>query len=154
MLEYIYCNKIELNEDLALELLEPADRFLLSDLRDGCEKFLVKCLNPENFVKIANLTTDFETRYLAEGIIEYIKINSAILRKREIQKNFKTKMQNTSEIPNFQNALKYQNTSKCFTFFQIFRILVRRFFYVFWGFQAINQSIKFQAFSTDFSEKA
>ena len=34
--------------------------------------------------------------------------------------NFKTKMQNTSKIPNFQNALKYQNTSKHFTFVQIF----------------------------------
>ena len=36
----------------------------------------------------------------------------------------------TSKIPNFQNALKYQNTSKIslfFFFFQIFRILVRRF---------------------------
>jgi len=82
MLEYIYCNKIELNEDLALELLEPADRFLLSDLRDGCEKFLVKCLNLENFVKIANMTADFETRYLAEGIFEFISKNSAALKIR------------------------------------------------------------------------
>jgi len=83
ILEYIYCNKIELNEDLALELLEPADRFLLSDLRDGCEKFLVKCLNLENFVKISNMTADFETRYLAEGIFEFISRNSAALKKRD-----------------------------------------------------------------------
>ena len=42
--------------------------------------------------------------------------------------NFKTKMQNTSKIPNFQNALKYHNTSKNVILFQIFRILVRKFF--------------------------
>ena len=61
----------------------------------------------------------------------------------EISKR-KYKILLSSKIPNFQNALKYQNTSKMFTLFQIFRILVRRF-YVFWS---------FQAFSTDFSERA
>ncbi len=83
MLEYIYCNKIEMNEDLALELLEPADKFLLSDLRDGCERFLVQCLNLENFVKIFEMTVDFETDILKEGIGEFIEMNSNALKRRE-----------------------------------------------------------------------
>ena len=83
MLEYIYCNKIEMNEDLALELLEPADKFLLSDLRDACERFLDECLDLENFVKIFKKTADIETNLLKERIEEFISMNSNALKKRE-----------------------------------------------------------------------
>ena len=58
--------------------------------------------------------------------------------------NFKTKMQNTSKLPHFQNTLKYQNTSKFRTFFPKFPNFGAKDSWIFCG---------FEAFSAHFSER-
>ena len=58
---------------------------------------------------------------------------------------FKTKLQNSSKIPNFQNALKTSKYIKNFHVFPNFPNFGAQVFYVFWS---------LQPFSTDFSERA
>ena len=52
LLDYIYCREVILSEDLALNLFELADQWIIPDLRDKCEQFLAHNLTEENHEKL------------------------------------------------------------------------------------------------------
>ena len=56
MLEWIYCDSVQnLEEEVALELFQVADKFLVGELKDVCEEYLVKHLRVDNVIDRAIL---------------------------------------------------------------------------------------------------
>ena len=75
ILEYIYSDKLELNEELAMDLLGISDQYLLKDLRKACEEYLVGCLRVEILAKRIEEAEIFGAGILKEGILEFIVEN-------------------------------------------------------------------------------
>ena len=75
MLEFIYTNRMQLDEDLALDLLEVADKYLLKDLKALCEKFLSENIRLENLESFANLAESLDLSILRKGIIAFVPKN-------------------------------------------------------------------------------
>ena len=71
LLEFIYCDEIELNEKLALDLFKLCDKYSLADLKGICEKFLSKCITLDNFVEVINVAEKFGGSELQDKAIEY-----------------------------------------------------------------------------------
>ncbi len=44
IIKYIYCQEIELTEDLAPGIIKVADRFMLVELKRGCQDFQMRIL--------------------------------------------------------------------------------------------------------------
>lgn len=42
ILEYIYCNKVTLNEDLALKVAELSDKYMMAELTKLCDNYLAQ----------------------------------------------------------------------------------------------------------------
>ena len=61
-LEYVYLGQTVLNEELALNLLDLAEKYIIADLKAACESCLQKVLTLDNCVKI------FEAAYLYDAL--------------------------------------------------------------------------------------
>ena len=83
MLEYLYCNSVEVDEELAKDLLILAKNYSILGLRSLCEDYLCGCLTPENLVTVANLAEQIESDILREAAVRVIKRNSEELNQRE-----------------------------------------------------------------------
>ena len=83
MLQYIYCNEVELNEDLALSLISLADEYGLVELKDICGEFLSGDIRWDNAVELANAAEKFEVSILSNAILEYVTSNLSALPDKE-----------------------------------------------------------------------
>jgi len=83
LLQFIYCNEVELDEGLALDLLEISNRFSIGDLREGCEEFLRKRINEDNYVTLAKVSDLLDLKILRNGISNFIIRNLHKIIKRE-----------------------------------------------------------------------
>jgi len=74
-LEYIYEGKVELNEELAVDLLGISDQYLLKNLRKTCESYLVNCLKNETLAKRIEQAEHFGAEILKEGVLRFLMEN-------------------------------------------------------------------------------
>ena len=76
MLEFIYCGEIVLTEELALGLVEAANKYALPELKTRCEEFLVNTLRPEAIVERVELAERLDAMVLRDGAIAYLIRNA------------------------------------------------------------------------------
>ncbi len=75
ILEYIYKGKVELDEELSVDLLGISDQYLLKDLRKSCERYLVNCLKKETLAKRIEQAEHFGAEMLREGALRFLADN-------------------------------------------------------------------------------
>ena len=83
MLEYLYCNSVDLNEELAKDLVILANRYAITGLKTLCEDFLCECLTTKNLVEIANLAEEVDSDVIRNAIIKRIRNSTGELNERE-----------------------------------------------------------------------
>ena len=76
MLEFIYCGQIVLTEEMALGLLEAANKYALPELKARCEEFLVESLRPDAIVERVELAERLDAMVLRDGAISYLIKNA------------------------------------------------------------------------------
>jgi len=81
-LKFLYSDHIDLDENLALELIHLADKYSVPDLKKLCEQCLSICLDIENYVKIAQLAELLDTTSLREATVAFIAKNVKKLKER------------------------------------------------------------------------
>jgi len=81
-LEFLYSDHIDLDENLALDLIQQADKYSVPDLKKLCEQCLSVCLSSENYVKIAQLAELLDANSLREAAVSYIAKNVKELKER------------------------------------------------------------------------
>jgi len=69
-LEYLYCDKVEFDEETAVELLKLADEYSVRSLKGLCEEFLVEKLSRKNLIEYANLAEQYAANELRNGVVE------------------------------------------------------------------------------------
>jgi len=84
LLKYIYCNEVDLTDELALDLLVLCKKWLFKELEGECEDFLAETLKIENIVERAQLADQLEAGKLVNHIIEFIIPNMSELETRGI----------------------------------------------------------------------
>ena len=72
-----------LDSTLALELLKQADKYSIAELKNECEAYLSKNIDPENFVLIAQIAELLEVEMLREAVVAYITKNIRKLKQRK-----------------------------------------------------------------------
>jgi len=72
LIEFIYCNEVTLNEDLAYDLLDLSNKYSFKELRKGCELFLSKRIRQDNYAKLAKIANLLQLQTLED----YIKRHS------------------------------------------------------------------------------
>jgi len=75
LLQYIYCNEIELDEQLALDLIPVVDEYLMKSLKGLVEKYLCKQLRKENVVDMLIVADRHEIEELKRACFRYILKN-------------------------------------------------------------------------------
>ncbi len=74
-MEEIYNGKVELNEELAVDLLGISDQYLLKDLRKTCESYLANCLRKETVAKRIEQADHFGAGILRDGALRFLMEN-------------------------------------------------------------------------------
>ena len=74
LLEYIYTNEIDINEDNFLQLLLCADRFLASDMKLRIEQLLEEAMQNENVVDLLLLSERAATPRLRKACINCTRV--------------------------------------------------------------------------------
>lgn len=79
LLEFIYCNQVGLDEDLALDLLEVSDKYSFTELSRVCEVFLGQQLNSQNYVKLAHAAEKLQANDLRKSVIAFVIKNRNLI---------------------------------------------------------------------------
>ena len=74
-MEYIYCDEVHLTAEVAVELVQIADKYRIPVLKTACEKFLKDCFTAENAIDIAIMANKIEAKELEENAVKYIALN-------------------------------------------------------------------------------
>jgi len=75
LLQYIYCNEVELDEQLALDLIPTVDEYVMKGLKGLCEKYLCKQLRKENVVNMLIVADRHEIDELKKACFRFILKN-------------------------------------------------------------------------------
>jgi hypothetical protein len=87
LLEFIYTDKINLSEELALDLLELADKYSFEELKVICEKFLSANITTSNLFTLANKAEFFSCQKLKNAVFEFgIKNLDSLQETNELEK--------------------------------------------------------------------
>ena len=82
-MEFLYTDHIELNLELAKELLTQADKYSIPKLKELCEEYLSGQFKEDNYVALANLSELVESNTLREAAKSYIAKNIKKLKTRK-----------------------------------------------------------------------
>jgi len=75
LLQYIYCNEIDLDEQLALDLIPVVDEYLMKGLKGICEKYLCEQLRKDNVVDMLIVADRHEIEELKKSCFTMIQKN-------------------------------------------------------------------------------
>jgi len=81
-LEFLYSDHVELDYNLALELLQQANKYSVADLKTACEAYLADNIKPENFVNLGQVAELVEAASLRHAIVNYTGKNMKKLKQR------------------------------------------------------------------------
>ncbi len=82
-LEYLYSDDVELDVNLAKDLLTQADKYSIPALKELCENFLLGHIEPNNYVLLANLAELLEANKLRDAVRDFIAKNIKALKARK-----------------------------------------------------------------------
>ena len=82
-MEYLYSDDIDLDLNLAQDLLTQADKYSVPELKTLCEKFLIANISADNYMLLANLSELLEANTLRDAVRDYIAKNIKILKPRK-----------------------------------------------------------------------
>jgi len=82
-LEFLYSDHVELNDALALELLQQADKYSVAELKTLCENYLTKNITPENYVVVGQMSELVDAADLRQTVINFIAQNIEKLKEKK-----------------------------------------------------------------------
>ena len=86
LIEYLYCDEIELNKDIAVGLLKLSEEYSLPILKTNCAKYLVRILDHEDFMELASLASTYQVNELRKPVLNYlISFKSSLLQNINIK---------------------------------------------------------------------
>ena len=77
MLKFIYLDEIFFKEDIALDLLELADEYSISELKKQCGESLLNKITVSNAGRLIRVAKRAELKDLEQATINYLKTNFA-----------------------------------------------------------------------------
>jgi len=82
-LEFLYSDHVELDNNLALDLLQQADKYSIGELKNACEKHLVANIEQENYVALGQIAELIGAVSLREAVVAFIAKNIKQLKQRK-----------------------------------------------------------------------
>ena len=85
-LEYLYLDKIRLNEELAMGLFALSERYVFDKLKKDCERYLIKSLGLDNCSKIFEAAYFYEDPSLMKKTLTFFQANlKRILQRKDFE---------------------------------------------------------------------
>jgi len=110
LLQYIYCNEIKMNEQLALDLIPVVDEYLMDGLKGLCEKYLCRRLRKNNVVDILIVADRHEIEELKTACFIFIHRNLGNLDQNEDMMKLSKPL--FAALLKFNTFLDFQNSNK------------------------------------------
>ena len=86
-MEYIYCDEVNLTEEIANALISVADKYNIPQLKSACSTFLASCLTVKNVVDISILAHKVDAHELEKATVRFIVKNvDAVFDENDIKK--------------------------------------------------------------------
>jgi len=79
LLEYLYCDIVDLDEETAVDLLKLSNEYSVVSLKSFCEEFLVKKLSKENIIKYAKLAQTYTAPELRDAVLRCVNMHKDLL---------------------------------------------------------------------------
>ena len=84
LLEYLYSDHTNIDETIALELLQQADKYSIpNELKIVCEKHVTKNIEAENYVAIGKLAESVHATSLRDAVVAFIARNMKKIKPRK-----------------------------------------------------------------------
>jgi len=91
LLEFLYCNEVTLDQDIALSLLKLSEEYSLPLLKKKCAQFLAKELTVLNVIEMANAADLYGSEELIEASLDFIfRFKETVCQENDISKLSKT----------------------------------------------------------------
>ena len=72
LIEYIYCEEIDINNGIAVDLLKLAHEYSLPSLIGRCGKCLAETIQNDNFLELASLADLYQAEELQTDLFNYL----------------------------------------------------------------------------------
>ena len=83
-MEYLYSDHTEVDDTIALELLQKTDKYSIPDeLKNACEKHLLKSIEPENYIALGKLAELIGATSLRDAVAIFIARNMKEIKQRK-----------------------------------------------------------------------
>ena len=83
VLEFAYCNEVELDVELALDLLKVSHKYSFVSLKQICSEYLSKKLGIENYVSIASASEEYQAPILENAVLEFVAKNLNLIEQKK-----------------------------------------------------------------------
>jgi hypothetical protein len=101
LIEYIYCEKIDISSEIAIDLLKLAHEYSLPSLTQKCAKRLANKVTRANFMEFAELAEFYQEKYLQKFLITFFVSCKQVLMKTISR----------DDLPKFLLPYSFQNMS-------------------------------------------
>ena len=78
ILKFLYCEDIELDYPLAIQLLEFADKYSLQSLNQVCDNYLAQTVAKNNIDELNQIAKDFKAVMLENAILDFKQNTSSL----------------------------------------------------------------------------
>lgn len=82
IIKYIYCEEIDLTEDIAIELLDVASKYNLKGLVTVSENFLINSLEVDNCIKVLIAIEERNNIRVKDAALKFMRKNIEVFKTR------------------------------------------------------------------------
>jgi len=80
----LYSDHVEIDDTIALDLLQRAEKYSIhGELKNTCEKHLLKSIEPENYVALGKLAESIGATSLRDAVVAFIARNMKKIKPRK-----------------------------------------------------------------------
>ncbi len=83
-MEHLYSDHTEIDDTIALELLQQAEKYSIPvELKTACEKHVTQNIEPENYVAFGKLAESIGATFLRDAVVAFIAKNMKKIKPRK-----------------------------------------------------------------------
>jgi len=108
LLTFIYSGHLEINGDIAVELMTKANEYSLFTLKTRCERFISKQIDSDNVYDLLGVSEMLDARFLESRCLQFVAMNIQHLKQSESFSSLSAKRKN--DLQNYLPASKTMPT--------------------------------------------
>ncbi|KAI1312313.1 hypothetical protein EDD11_002967 [Mortierella claussenii] len=81
ILQYIYCGRLQIDDEMVIDLIKAADEMCIDDLVQGCERYTLSMIGRTNVLELLHLASQHNLQQLRLECLDFIASNIEFLKR-------------------------------------------------------------------------